>query len=220
MPTLPQRPHRGQDLARGAATERTFFTVQCLAAIRLADDLSPTDRLVLYTLAGHANAGGLAWPSVPTIMRETGLSRRGVYNALGALERAGVLVRRHPSTHAGTVYDLGGLVARVAGVPGVHPRVHRVHETGAPRAQTGAPDAPKEDLKKKLKKRAPPGAPPRATRLRPEDQPPEAVAAFLAALSPVAPTPPDEGRHEAPRPRARVLRGVPGGRAGRTPSSE
>lgn len=51
----------------------------------------PTGRLVLLALAYHANAKGRAWPSVPTLARETALNRGTVQRALRDLEDLGEL---------------------------------------------------------------------------------------------------------------------------------
>jgi hypothetical protein len=47
--------------------------------------------MVLMILAHHTNAGGYAWPSVPTIAREAQLSIRTVQYNLRKLERMGEL---------------------------------------------------------------------------------------------------------------------------------
>lgn len=46
-------------------------------------------KLVLLALADFANDKGLAWPSIPTVARKTGLSTRQVKRVLPKLEEAG-----------------------------------------------------------------------------------------------------------------------------------
>lgn len=54
--------------------------------------ISPKDKLVLLSLASHADdAKRQAWPSVATMAFQTGLSRRSVQRSLRNLERLGIL---------------------------------------------------------------------------------------------------------------------------------
>lgn len=48
-------------------------------------------RAVLFVLADHANAAGEAWPSMFTLVSESGHANGTVANALGTLERLGVI---------------------------------------------------------------------------------------------------------------------------------
>lgn len=59
-----------------------------------AQPLSPTCKLVLVMLADRANADGECWPSVATLMVETGVSERTVQEALRFLEQHGAIERR------------------------------------------------------------------------------------------------------------------------------
>lgn len=52
-------------------------------------DVPPTERLVLLALADAANDTGRCWPSVPTLMKKTGLSERTVQRSLSELESMG-----------------------------------------------------------------------------------------------------------------------------------
>ena len=51
-------------------------------------------RVVLFVLAEHADDHGVAWPSVQTIAREAGLSRRAVFRGLDKLVELGEVERR------------------------------------------------------------------------------------------------------------------------------
>jgi hypothetical protein len=50
-----------------------------------------TDRLVLLSIANHANETGYAWPSVATIAREANASERAVQRSLANLKDAGYI---------------------------------------------------------------------------------------------------------------------------------
>ena len=67
-----------------------------LAKIRL---LGPTACFVYLALLYFAGRDRVAWPSVATLERHTGLTRRGVQLALRKLEQSGWIVRE-PSAHA------------------------------------------------------------------------------------------------------------------------
>jgi len=55
--------------------------------------LHPRDKFVLVTLANYANDKNLAWPSVKTVIKNTGLSRPSIFRALEKLEKLGVITR-------------------------------------------------------------------------------------------------------------------------------
>lgn len=62
-----------------------------LRAVLARGDLTSSARLTWIALFAHADAtSGAAWPSVPTLARETGCAVRTVRYALRALERAGL----------------------------------------------------------------------------------------------------------------------------------
>ena len=58
-------------------------------------ELNPTNKLVLLSLANFANDKNLAWPSVQTVMKHTCLKRRAIYYALRDLEKMGLIFRGH-----------------------------------------------------------------------------------------------------------------------------
>ena len=69
---------------------------------------SVSEKLVLVTLAWHANAeGDSCWPSVPTLMRMTCLSESPVRRALASLRKRGwIQVVKVSSGHFPTAYKL------------------------------------------------------------------------------------------------------------------
>ncbi len=56
--------------------------------------LAPREKLVALVIADHANDDGIAWPSVVSIARKTGLSRRGVQMIIARLEQFGLITRK------------------------------------------------------------------------------------------------------------------------------
>jgi hypothetical protein len=56
-------------------------------------DFPPTEKLVFLALADCANDEGLAWPSIATIARKTGVSDRSVQRAIRMGETRGLIVR-------------------------------------------------------------------------------------------------------------------------------
>jgi hypothetical protein len=106
------------------------------------DVLTPTERLVLLRLAFHANAaGGSIYPSVATLMRHTGATRRSVQMALRRLEELGFIdtereARAQEAPHRRLDLD----AIRSAGLPG-----DRGANTAPLRDQRGAETAPLPD---------------------------------------------------------------------------
>lgn len=57
--------------------------------------LPPTEKLLLLSLADQANDDGVAWPSIESISKKTGVSERTVFRHLVSLEELGHLHREH-----------------------------------------------------------------------------------------------------------------------------
>ncbi len=103
-----------------------YFRVKtsfCRRALRLCKG-APLS--VLNCLWGHVNKHRLAWPSIETIMRQTGYSRGVVCNAIAELERLGLIAKR-PRHNQSTEYE--------------HPclRLVRVRSRPMPLRGTGGP---------------------------------------------------------------------------------
>lgn len=100
-----------------------------LIAQALDSELPPTERFVLVVLADHAGRpedGGpyVCWPSVPTLARRTGFSKRTVQNALNELKRRGIVaVLVAPAQHKSTRYVI---------VPSCIPMVERPVDNRSP----------------------------------------------------------------------------------------
>ena len=75
-------------------------TAFCRRALRLCKG-APLS--VLNCLWGHVNGDHVAWPSIETMMRQTGYSRGVVCNAIAKLERLGLIAKR-PRHHQSTEY--------------------------------------------------------------------------------------------------------------------
>tara|TARA_R110000824_G_scaffold183776_2_gene364813 strand:- start:1708 stop:2736 length:1029 start_codon:yes stop_codon:yes gene_type:complete len=69
-----------------------------------ASGLAPTDRLVMFVLASYANGEGRCWPSVATIARGSGLTRRGVQKAIRRLEGSDLISKDGDGRGGATAY--------------------------------------------------------------------------------------------------------------------
>ena len=72
----------------------------------IESELRGLDKLVLIMLANHTNDDakhpkfGLAWPSVTTLAKETGVTRRSIHRILNRLESDGFLTRENHGTRS------------------------------------------------------------------------------------------------------------------------
>lgn len=114
--------------------------------------VAPTTKLVLLCLADTANDDGECWPSIQTICKKTGLSRRAVINHIETLCKEGFLTKTRRTKDngeqtsnllkivcmnpVGSEQDApGGGAPRAPGsAPNAPGGVHHVHRGGAPRA--------------------------------------------------------------------------------------
>lgn len=67
------------------------MSVKIMSQVWEDEGIGPTDRLILLSLADHANDEGVCYPSVARLVRRTGLSERAVQTAIRRLEEAGRL---------------------------------------------------------------------------------------------------------------------------------
>ena len=67
------------------------MSVKVMSLVWEAEGLSPTHRLILLSLADHANDEGMCYPSIRRLAKRTGLSERAVQGAAAALQAAGWL---------------------------------------------------------------------------------------------------------------------------------
>jgi len=90
------------------------------AALYCAAKLSPTEKIMLIALADHVNDSGQCWPSIPRLMKLTGLSRQGAVDVLGRLEANG-LIRCARQRGKVTIYDLAGTFNQSSYLTGTTP---------------------------------------------------------------------------------------------------
>jgi hypothetical protein len=63
------------------------MSLQSIDAVLAYSQSKNAARLVLVVIAHHQNREGFAYPSIPTLMRETNLSERSVQTAIRTLQR-------------------------------------------------------------------------------------------------------------------------------------
>lgn len=116
---------------------------QAVSAVLERAEATGLDRLVLLVLAEHADAHGRdAYPSVKTIARKAGCSRRRTQQALRNLE-ASALIERTGISRAGTVsYQVAMGVHQVR--PGAHPSAPGGRTVAPQGAHTSAHEPPGE----------------------------------------------------------------------------
>ena len=116
-----------------------------MAACRAARTGSSTAKAVLMTLCQYCGPDGYCWPSVPTIARDTELSRRCVQMALRSLEDGGIIASERRTVEVDGVERQTSNGYRIRVSP-----AQQMHGGGAPVARGGAhqlrgggaPDAP------------------------------------------------------------------------------
>ena len=62
-----------------------------MSAIFDSEALGPTERLIMLSLADHADDSGRCYPSISRLCTRTGLSERAVRTNIRALEKSGYL---------------------------------------------------------------------------------------------------------------------------------
>jgi len=60
-------------------------------ALRLVENITPTQKLILICLANHADPDGVCWPSQTVVSRYSGLSRDAVNRNIRDLEAIGLI---------------------------------------------------------------------------------------------------------------------------------
>ncbi len=78
------------------------MSVQAMSWAFAVRGISPSEKLVLLSLANYANKDAQCWPKQDTIAEETELSSRTVWNALKQLTEAGIIVRESRKRSDGT----------------------------------------------------------------------------------------------------------------------
>lgn len=118
------------------------MSVKVMSQVWERDDLDPYEKLVLLSLADHANDEGICYPSIGRLEKRTGMKERGLQNVIKRLVEKGFL---HREMNAGRK---GSNLYQVTEPPA--PDAPRIECTPAPDApnpriecaSTPAPDAP------------------------------------------------------------------------------
>jgi hypothetical protein len=98
-----------------------------------------TEKIVLLAIIDYySESSQQPWPSVPTLSKRTSLGRTAVLDAIGELERDGVLIVRREHGRPNR-YDLSRLSAALAAVRGAEPSATRT--TSTPAIEEGARSA-------------------------------------------------------------------------------
>jgi predicted ArsR family transcriptional regulator len=119
----------------------------------IASTVGSSARLVALVLSTHMDRdGGSCFPSLTTLARETGLSRRTVCNALDELEHAGLVERARTGRGRPTRYRATSATTALAGAAGSAADdtqlVQLLHLTSA----TAAPEDVQEDAQESVHK--------------------------------------------------------------------
>lgn len=67
------------------------MSVKVMSAVWERDDLDPSERLVMLSLADHADDDGVCYPSIARLCKRTSMSDRGVQKVLTRLQERGFL---------------------------------------------------------------------------------------------------------------------------------
>lgn len=140
--------------------------------------LSPTQKLVLVSLADQANDDGVCWPSTATMETRTCLSERAIRGALRALEELGLLKTHHRDGRS-SWYTLTVTPAAAAAPPR-----QQLPPTPAAPAPTPAANAGEGGSSCPHNRKEPPKEPPlKPSAYRAEEEPlPQSVPAALWTL--------------------------------------
>lgn len=96
------------------------MSIQAVAWVLDRSEASGSHRLVLIAIANHIGPTGWAWPSIPSIARESKVDERTVYRCMKTLEELGELtIERRPGK--GSRYGLTALIQTVSPLTECHP---------------------------------------------------------------------------------------------------
>lgn len=156
------------------------MSIQAMAAVLedVGSEVQGLDRLVLLSLANHANDVGECWPSVATICREVAAHDKSVRRALGRLAKGGWIERftnaapdlRIPGNKRPNLYRLGRWSRRVEHLDPPSPiqgGTSRSPGWGIPSPQGGTSGPTKPSLNHKEPRRGSPQAGNKGARFSP-----------------------------------------------------
>lgn len=130
------------------------MSIKLMSLVWEDPDFDPYERLVMLSLADHANDDGLCYPSIARLCQRTGMKERGVQTVIKRLvEKGRITVTRGAGKRGSNLFTI-----RSTPAPDAPP--HRMHPApDAPNPRTGcgstpAPDAPKPSLNHQRTSRA------------------------------------------------------------------
>lgn len=110
------------------------MSIKLMSAVWERLELDPYERLVLLSLADHADDDGLCYPSVARLCQRTGMKERGVQTVVKRLAAKGLItIDPNAGRRGANLYTIRATPAPDAPPHGMPP---------APDAPTPAPDAP------------------------------------------------------------------------------
>lgn len=118
------------------------MSIKVMSQVWENETLSATDKIVLLSLADHADDEGICYPSISRLVKRTGLTERTVQNATQRLKQRGFLrVELNAGRRGANLYHINATPAADAPPQQMHPAA----DTGEPphlTTQTPAADAP------------------------------------------------------------------------------
>lgn len=113
------------------------MSIQWLSWVFDSVDIGGSQRLVLLSLANHADDRGICWPSIDTVAKEARLSRRRVEEAIRGLVGTGIVKRTVngapvPGSNRPNLYRLLKAPDEVAGAKSSAPDVPAPDEVSGP----------------------------------------------------------------------------------------
>lgn len=119
------------------------MSVKIMSAVFESETLGPTERLIMLSLADHADDAGRCYPSIARLRQRTGLSERAVQSNIRSLQAAGYITIIPGAGQGGSnVYIVRPTPAADAPPQQMHPRRKCTTPPQEVR-QTPAADAPK-----------------------------------------------------------------------------
>lgn len=147
-----------------------------MALVWERDDLDPYERLVMLSLADHADDEGTCYPSISRLCKRTGMKERGVQNVVRRLDEKGLVrVAKNEGRKGANLYTL----------------TPALNAGGAPQS-TPAPDAPPHQMHPRTPLQSPPhpitctpapGAPEPSRNVIEPSVPPKSPTAILAEVA-------------------------------------
>jgi len=102
-------------------------------------DLSPTEKLVLVGLMLYSDINGSCWPSFSSLAKLTGLTRRGVINAINRLEQKQIISRKQRGTKTNIYLFNTHFIKSSGSEPDSPALVNHVHQGSEPHSLGSEP---------------------------------------------------------------------------------